>query len=484
MPVGERVGLGLTGLLSLVLTGTALADVYVDWQLEENPLWLTALENAVPVVLGIGVFLAGYVVYTRQNDLDIGTVAKWQYVGAGGVCLIAAEGVGLQVIQGRLKPFLLVVQMTIGGAVAGTLVGVTFARQARIRGEMMRERNRFEALFENAPAEAVNAVLRDGELVIEEVNETFVERFADGDDPVGRSVFDLIAHGEGSRGDIREAIRSGTPIETRLETPTDVERRFYQLRVVPYEQGERAYLLYTDIMDLRETKRNLEATVDRLDRSNDRLQQFAYVASHDLQEPMRMVSSYVSLLETEYGDEFDDEAREYMDFAVGGAERMQEMIDGLLAYSRVRTQAEAFTDVDAGEVLDDTLKDLEMLIEERDVSITRDELPSVEADRSQLRQVFQNLVENAVEHGGERIHVGSKRRDGRVVFSVSDDGPGIPADRQDRIFEIFEQGSRDSQGTGIGLAICDRIVSRHGGDIRVDSGAGEGTTFSFTMPAA
>jgi len=197
-----------------------------------------------------------------------------------------------------------------------------------------------------------------------------------------------------------------------------------------------------------------------------------------------MVSSYVSLLETEYGDEFDDEAREYMDFAVGGAERMQEMIDGLLAYSRVRTQAEAFTDVDAGEVLDDTLKDLEMLIEERDVSITRDELPSVEADRSQLGQVLPNLAEKAIEHGGERIHVGSKRRNGRVVFSVSDDGPGIPADRQDRIFEIFEQGSRDSQGTGIGLAICDRIVSRHGGDIRVDSEAGEGTTFSFTMPAA
>lgn len=118
------------------------------------------------------------------------------------------------------------------------------------------------------------------------------------------------------------------------------------------------------------------------------------------------------------------------------------------------------------------------------MTISHDELPTVEADRNQLGQVFQNLVENAIEHGGEgtAINVGSERRDDEFVFSVADDGPGIPESRHDRIFDIFEQGNRDNEGTGMGLAICDRIVSRHGGEMWVDSERGEGTTFYFTIP--
>ena len=227
---------------------------------------------------------------------------------------------------------------------------------------------------------------------------------------------------------------------------------------------------------------DLEQTVRRLEASNDRLQQFAYVASHDLQEPARMVSSYVSLLESEYGDDLDEEAQEYMDFAIDGADRMQAMIDGLLDYSRVRTNAEEFTRVDADATLSRTLENLGLLIEERDVTVTHDDLPTVEADKRQLGQVFQNLVENAIQHGGDEIHVGATRRDDAIVFAVEDNGEGVPEDRQDRIFELFEQGSRDDEGTGIGLAICDRIVSRHGGEMWVESTDGEGTTFYFTLP--
>ncbi len=235
--------------------------------------------------------------------------------------------------------------------------------------------------------------------------------------------------------------------------------------------------------NLEEAITELEQTVQQLEASNDRLQQFAYVASHDLQEPARMVSSYVTLLDREYGDQLDEEAQEYMDFAIDGADRMQAMIDGLLDYSRVRTQAEDFAETDADEVLSETLQDLQLLIDDYDVTVTHDTLPPVESDRNQLGQVLQNLIENAIEHGGDEIHVGAHRRDGEVVFSVEDNGEGIPENRQERIFELFEQGHRDNEGTGIGLAICDRIVSRHGGNLWVDSEEGDGTTFSFTMPA-
>ena len=228
---------------------------------------------------------------------------------------------------------------------------------------------------------------------------------------------------------------------------------------------------------------DLEQTVQRLEASNDRLQQFAYVASHDLQEPARMVSSYMSLLESEYGDELDEEAQEYMDFAVDGADRMQAMIDGLLDYSRVETNAEEFSETDASAVFAETLTDLNLLIEERDATVTHDDLPTVHADRSQLGQLFQNLVENAIQHGGDGVHVGAQIREDAVVFSVEDNGEGIPENRQDRIFDIFEQGSRDDEGTGIGLAVCDRIVSRHGGEMWVESTEGEGTTFYFSIPS-
>jgi signal transduction histidine kinase len=195
-----------------------------------------------------------------------------------------------------------------------------------------------------------------------------------------------------------------------------------------------------------------------------------------------MISSYVDLLATEYGDELGDEADEYIEYAVDGAERMQDMIDGLLDYSRVRSQGEAFTEVDAATVAEQVRRDLELLAEEHGATVTVDDLPTVEADRDQLAQVFRNLVENALEHGGTTVRVGAERRDDAVVFSVADDGPGIPEDEQDAVFDLFEQRDRDSDGTGMGLAICRRIVDRHGGDIWVESEPGEGTTFRFSVP--
>ncbi|MDG5819784.1 PAS domain S-box protein [Natronococcus sp. A-GB7] len=227
--------------------------------------------------------------------------------------------------------------------------------------------------------------------------------------------------------------------------------------------------------------------IDELRAETRRLEQFAYAASHDLQEPLRMVSSYLQLVERRYADELDDDGREFLAFALEGAERMRNMIDGLLAYARVKTRGEPLEPVDLDAVFEDARSDLKMRISATDADITVDPLPTVEGDESQLRQVFQNLLDNAIEYsdGPPRIHVSAERRDSVWEISVRDEGIGIPADERDQIFEMFQRlhGRGAHDGTGIGLALCERIVERHGGEIRVDSELGEGSTFSVTLPA-
>ncbi|WP_455325162.1 ATP-binding protein [Halopelagius longus] len=221
--------------------------------------------------------------------------------------------------------------------------------------------------------------------------------------------------------------------------------------------------------------------------SNERLEQFAYAASHDLQEPLRMVTSYLRLLEKRYEDALDEDGEEFLEYAVDGAERMRKMIDCLLEYSRIETRGDPFEPVALDAVLDDVREDLQIQIEETDADIAADRLPTVVGDASQLRQVFQNLLENAITYSGDeppRIHVGAERRGQEFVISVRDEGIGIEPKNQDRVFDVFDRlHSRDEyEGTGIGLALCQRIVERHGGDIWVDSELGEGSTFSFTLP--
>ena len=244
-----------------------------------------------------------------------------------------------------------------------------------------------------------------------------------------------------------------------------------------------------DVSDRVEREQRLEELVADLEESNERLEQFAYAASHDLQEPLRMVSSYLRLLEDRYEDEFDEDGREFLEFAVDGADRMREMIDGLLAYSRVETRGDPFEPVDLNGVLEDVLADLRLEVQETNADITVDELPVVEGDRSQLRQVFQNLLVNALEYsddGPPQIHVSAEQTNSEYRISVRDDGIGIDPENQNRIFEVFERlhTREDHGGTGIGLALCERIVERHGGTIQVQSDPGEGSTFTVTLPHA
>ncbi len=244
----------------------------------------------------------------------------------------------------------------------------------------------------------------------------------------------------------------------------------------------RAHEVVRRNQELREISAQLEA-------SNERLEQFAYAASHDLEEPLRMITSYLRLLERRYGDDLDDDAEEFIDYAVDGAERMKEMIDALLEYSRVETRGDPLEPVDLEEVLEAVTKNLELQLDEHDVTIEHGELPRVLGDRKQLRHVFQNLLSNAVEYnddGRPHVQVSASPIDSKWCVSVSDEGIGIPADKHEDVFEVFQRlhTHEEHAGTGIGLALCKRIVERHSGEIWVDSKSGEGATFSFTLPPA
>lgn len=258
-----------------------------------------------------------------------------------------------------------------------------------------------------------------------------------------------------------------------------------QYELVRNERGEPVEMVGT-IQDITERKEYEE----ELRRSNAELQQFAYIASHDLQEPLRMISSYMQLLERRYKDQLDESAKEFIEYAVDGANRMQRLINDLLKYSRVGTRGGEFEPTDLSAVFEAALANLRIAIQESGAEVMAEPLPSVLGDQTQLLQLFQNLIGNAMKFRRERVtprvRVGAERRDGEWLLSVSDNGIGIePADAE-RIFLIFQRlhGREQYEGTGIGLAVCKRIVERHGGSIWVESEPGEGSVFYFTLPAA
>ncbi len=240
---------------------------------------------------------------------------------------------------------------------------------------------------------------------------------------------------------------------------------------------------YTEDLERKVQERTLA-----LQRSNQELGRFAYVASHDLQEPLRMVSLYLQLLETRYADKLDEDAHEFIGFAVDGAVRMKSLINDLLIYSRVETQPRDFTMVDCQKVLDEASKFLEVTISEAEASVTHDPLPQIKGDEQLILQLFQNLISNAIKYRSTRkpeVHIGAKRENGHWLFSVRDNGIGMETQYLERIFIIFQRLHDRSQypGTGIGLAICKKAVELHGGRIWAESEVDKGTTFYFTIPA-
>jgi PAS domain S-box-containing protein len=255
---------------------------------------------------------------------------------------------------------------------------------------------------------------------------------------------------------------------------------------IPGETGKVQGII-RDITERKMAEEILKLKLEELARSNAESEQFAYVSSHDLQEPLRMISSYLQLLQRKYQGKLDDKADKYIYFAVDGAARMQTLINDLLEFSRVATRAKEPEPTDSEFILNQTLSNLELYIRQNNASVSHDPLPEVIADSTQLAQVFQNLIANGIKFQSEKaskIHISAEKKENKWVFSVKDNGIGIDPQYSEKIFEVFKRLHRKEEypGTGIGLAICKKIVERHGGCIWVESELGKGATFYFTLP--
>ncbi|HXC92850.1 MAG TPA: ATP-binding protein [Geobacteraceae bacterium] len=274
----------------------------------------------------------------------------------------------------------------------------------------------------------------------------------------------------------------------RFENVAEQLQRYYEVfawRIGAPEERKVA-ILFKDITARKQADEKIMRVLADLQRSNKELEQFAYVASHDLQEPLRMVSSYTQLLAERYQDKLDDKANLFIHYAVDGAVRMQQLINDLLAFSRIGTKGKSMEPVDAGAVLREAIQNLKMNIEETKTTITNDKLPEVRADASQLVQLFQNLIGNAIKFRGEvspHIHMDAKDEGIEWLFSVRDNGIGIDPQFADKVFVIFQRlhTREEYPGSGIGLAICKKIVERHGGRIWFESEPDKGATFYFTI---
>jgi len=353
---------------------------------------------------------------------------------------------------------------------------------------------RYRGLLEAAP-DAMVVVNQGGQIVL--LNVQAEKQFGySRDELVGQKVKNIIPEGFAERL-VADALRSvedalaqqiGTGIEliarrkNRSEFPIEI-----MLSPLESAEGILVTAAVRDITARKKAEANLLNKVEELNRSNEELGQFAYIASHDLQEPLRMVASYTQLLARRYKGKLDSDADEFITFAVDGASRMQRLIQDLLAYSRVGTKGKDLLDISSEEALQQALINLRGAIEEKGALVTHDPLPSVFADEMQLIQLFQNLVGNAIKYqrpGIPKVHVTASRNGGKKwTFSVKDNGLGIDPQYFEKIFGMFQRLHKREEfaGTGIGLAICKKIVERHGGSISVESQPGQGSTFRFAL---
>ena len=353
---------------------------------------------------------------------------------------------------------------------------------------------RYRGLLEAAP-DAMVVVNQGGEIVL--LNVQAEKQFGyRRDELLGQKVKNIIPEGFAERL-VADALRSvedalaqqiGTGIELTARRKDGSEFPI-ELMLSPLKSAEGTLVTAAirDIATRKKAEANLLQKVEELNRSNEELGQFAYIASHDLQEPLRMVASYTQLLARRYKGKLDSDADEFISFAVDGASRMQRLIKDLLAYSRVGTKAKDLLDTPSEAALQQALINLRGALEESGAQVTHDPLPIVLADEMQLIQLFQNLVGNAIKYqnpGIPRVHISAARNgEKRWTFSVRDNGLGIDSQYFEKIFGMFQRLHKreEFEGTGVGLAICKKIVERHGGSISVESQLGRGSTFCFVL---
>ena len=246
-------------------------------------------------------------------------------------------------------------------------------------------------------------------------------------------------------------------------------------------------ILNVEIDDYEKAEIKLENLIDELKISNIELEQFAYISSHDLKEPLRMITSFLQLLQKKYADNLDENANEFINFAIDGAKRLDLLINDLLEFSRIGSQERELKYLNSEKIVELVLINLKLLIQDNNVKITRDPLPSIYANDQQIVQLFQNLISNAIKYRSEKnpeIHISSNKLDNEYIFSVKDNGIGIDKKHLEQIFTIFQRLHTRGKyaGTGIGLAISEKIVQQHHGKIWAESKLGKGTTFYFTLP--
>ena len=289
----------------------------------------------------------------------------------------------------------------------------------------------------------------------------------------------------------RKVLKTGEIQEMEYEFPSIHGLKVFHSYMVPeYDDGEIESLLVVshDVTQRKQLEEELKATVKELRHSNEELRQFAYVASHDLQEPLRTITSFTQLIERRYKDKLDSDADEFIEYIVDAAKRMQTLINDLLNYSRVATKKKEIELIDIEEILNSALNNLNTAIYENDAEITYENLPKIMAEPGQMIQLFQNLIGNAIKFRKPevppKIHIKAHKDKNEYIFSVEDNGIGMETQYAERIFTIFQRlhTKEEYEGTGIGLAISKRVVELHGGRIWVESEPGKGSTFYFTIP--
>ncbi len=370
------------------------------------------------------------------------------------------------------------------GQVQGVVGILTDVTERNLILEAFREsKERFQSAFVYAPIGMGIASL-EGRIL--RVNPAFCKMLGYSDTELVRMSWEELIHPE----DRHRWNEAATPAELRLvHRDGDLVYVQWNTSLVRDSEGKPQYQICqaVDITERKQAEEKIRRYAAELEKSNADLQHFAYVASHDLQEPLRMVRGFVELLARRYEGKLGPDADEYIRFAVDGATRMQNLIRGLLAYSRVGTRGKSFGPVDTGAVVRHSLLDLEMALKESGAEVTHDPLPVVMGDDTQLTQLFQNLIGNAIKFRSEsppKIHVGVTDEKDVWRFAVRDNGIGFDPRHADRIFQMFQRlhGRSEYPGTGIGLALCKRIVERHRGKIWVESAPGRGSTFYFTIP--
>jgi PAS domain S-box-containing protein len=376
---------------------------------------------------------------------------------------------------------------------AGSLRG--FSEFSHDLSERKESEARYRGLLEAAP-DAMVVVNVGGEIVL--LNVQAEKQFGyRRDELLGQNVKSIIPEGFAERLIADGARSAADALAQQIGTGTELIGRRKDDSVFPLEimlsplESSEGILVTAAIRDITERKKSEEhlvKTVGELKHSNEELQQFAYVSSHDLQEPLRMVASYTQLLAKRYKGRLDSDADEFIAFAVDGCNRMQGLIHDLLAYSRAGTNGKAFCEVSAEDALQGALTNLRITIKQSGAVVSHDSLPAIKTDETQLTQVFQNLVGNAIKYRSAelpRVHISATTNgDNEWIFSVRDNGLGIDPQYFERIFILFQRlhGRTEFEGTGIGLAICKKVVERLGGRIWVESQPEKGSTFYFALP--